>query len=229
MADSLVWTTAAVADACVRVGVPLRVAPSGLVPLVSGMRVRGRALPATHFGSVDVFLEALEDAAPGDVLVIDNGGLQHEGCIGDLVVLEARDAGVAGIIVWGAHRDTAELRRIGLPVFSYGSVPAGPPGLRPSTPNARAGARFGTARVVRADVVFADDDGAVFVSEREVERVRLAAAAIIDVERQQVERAARGESLRRQFAFRDYLSRRAADPSYTFRDHLRARGSAVEE
>ena len=228
MSDSA-WTTAAVADACVRVGVPLRVGPAGVVPLLPGTRVQGRALPATHAGSVDVFLEALESAAAGDVLVIDNGGLLHEGCIGDLIVLESRDAGVKGILVWGAHRDTAELRRIKLPIWSLGSVPAGPVGLRAATPTPLAAARFGSARVTRSDVVFADDDGAVFVSEREVDRVRKAAAEIIEQERLQVEQTEVGQTLRRQFAFAEYLTRRSANPAYTFRHHLRSRGSAVEE
>jgi 4-hydroxy-4-methyl-2-oxoglutarate aldolase len=31
----------------------------------------------------------MEHAAPGDVLVIDNGGREDEGCIGDLAALEA--------------------------------------------------------------------------------------------------------------------------------------------
>ena len=46
-------------------------------------------MPARHYGSVDVFLEALSSAGPGDVLVIDNGGRTDEACIGDLVALEA--------------------------------------------------------------------------------------------------------------------------------------------
>jgi hypothetical protein len=41
----------------------------------------GRALPARHYGSVDVFLEALGSAAHGDVLVVDNGGRADEACV----------------------------------------------------------------------------------------------------------------------------------------------------
>jgi len=46
----------------------------------------------------------MQSARRGDVLVIDNGGRLDEGCIGDLTALEAEHCGLAGIIVWGAHR-----------------------------------------------------------------------------------------------------------------------------
>lgn len=223
------WTAAAVVDACVRLGLEPRVAPAGLTPLEPGMRVQGRALPARHFGSVDVFLEALNGAAAGEVLVIDNAGLLDEGCIGDLIVLEARNAGVSGIVVWGAHRDSAELRRIGLPVFSYSTVPNGPLRMRPRAADALEAAKVGTLSVGRADVVFADDDGAVFVQERDLPEVLREAEAIIAMERRQVDLVKAGTGLRAQFGFDDYLARRAADSSYTFREHLRQRGNAVEE
>jgi hypothetical protein len=54
--------------------------------------------------SVDVFLEAVRRGRPGDVLVVDNGGRADEACIGDLVVLEATAAGLAGL-VGGRVRD----------------------------------------------------------------------------------------------------------------------------
>ncbi|KJY35329.1 dimethylmenaquinone methyltransferase, partial [Streptomyces sp. NRRL S-495] len=71
-------STPLVADACMRAGVGLRVAPAGVVGVVPGGRVAGRVLPVRHYGSVDVFLEAYGAAGPGDVLVIDNGGRTDE-------------------------------------------------------------------------------------------------------------------------------------------------------
>jgi 4-hydroxy-4-methyl-2-oxoglutarate aldolase len=178
---------------------------------------------------VDVFLEALGRAGAGDVLVIDNGGRTDEACVGDLVALEARAAGVAGLVVWGLHRDTAELAEIGLPVFSYGSCPAGPVRLDEREPDALATARFGAHLVDAGDIVFADEDGVLFVPAGQAGPVLAAARQIGDVERDQAHRIRDGQTLREQTAFDDYLARRAADPSYTFRQHLRSTGGAIEE
>jgi len=209
--------------------VPLRVAPAGLTPVTPGAWLVGRALPARHYGSVDVFLEALGRAEPGDVLVVDNGGRTDEACVGDLTVLEAQAAGVAGLVVWGLHRDAPELVEIAVPVFSYGTTPIGPLRLDPQEHDALERAHVGSHVVTRGDVVFADDDGAVFVPALQVDDVLRSARAIRETEREQARKIRRGETLRKQTAFDDYLARRAEDPAYSFRRHLRAVGGAVEE
>src|SRR3989442_12913853 len=89
-------STALIADACVRLQVPLRIAPSGIHPLVPEMRVAGRVLPSRHRGSVDVLLEGMKKALPGDVLAVDNDGRSEERSVVDLSVLEARGWGEAG-------------------------------------------------------------------------------------------------------------------------------------
>ncbi|MFF1510238.1 RraA family protein [Streptomyces sp. NPDC058326] len=222
-------STPLVADACVRLGEPLRAAPAGVLPVVPGGRLAGRALPGRHYGSVDVFLEAFAHAEPGDVLVIDNGGRRDEACVGDLAVLEAEAAGVAGVVVWGLHRDTPDLVEIGLPVYSYGRHAPGPVRLDPRDPDALLTARFGDHEVTADDVVFGDDDGVLFVAAARAAAVLEAARSLFRTEREQARRIRAGETLRAQTRFDAYLAGRAEDPSYTFRRHLRRIGGAIEE
>ncbi|MCP3991384.1 MAG: RraA family protein [Actinomycetia bacterium] len=222
-------STALIADTCVRLGETVALAPPGLSPVVAGHKVAGRVLPVRHNGSVDVFLEACTVAEVGEVLVIDNGGRADEGCIGDLTVLEAQSAGIAGVLVWGFHRDTHELAGIGLPVFSYGRCPVGPLRLDPDESGVYSNVGFGELSVGSNHAVFADDDGAVFVALAVLEEVLATAAAIGARERTQADLVRAGTSLRDQLRFDDYLKARSTDPSYTFRQHLRAIGGAIEE
>jgi regulator of RNase E activity RraA len=222
-------TTAHLADACVRAGVPVRCAPAPMGAVVPGGRLAGRVLPARHAGSVDVFLEAFTGAEAGDVLVVDNGGRRDEACVGDLVVLEAQAAGVAGVVIWGLHRDTADIRAIGLPVFSLGSIPTGPlsPGERPA--GALESAAVGEWTVGRADVVFGDDDGVLFLPADRAGELLTLAEGIRDTERRQAARIREGTTLRAQVGFDGYLAARRERPSLTFREHLRSVGGAIEE
>jgi regulator of RNase E activity RraA len=222
-------STPLIADACLRTKVPVRCAPPGIDPLVQGTLVAGPARPVCHFGSVDVFLEAMLDSNPGDVLVIDNAGRTDEGCIGDLTVLEARANKLAGIVLWGLHRDTTELLRIAFPVFTYGHCPSGPQRLDPRHASALQDARFGAHQITSTDFVFADDDGVLFVDGSQINKIVEVAEEIRNTERHQAEEIAGGNTLSEQLKLKDYLAERKKDPSFTFRKHLRRIGGAIEE
>jgi regulator of RNase E activity RraA len=222
-------TTAHLADACIRAGLPVRCAPAPMSAVEPGDRLLGRACPARHLGSVDIFLEAFEAAEPGDVLVVDNGGRLDEACVGDLVVLEAEAAGLTGIAIWGLHRDTADIRAIGLPVFSLGAISTGPLSLHDRPADALESATVGDHVVSREDLILGDDDGVLFVPATEAEDLFAIAERIRDTERAQADRIRAGVSLREQVGFAAYLAARRENPSLTFREHLRSVGGAIEE
>jgi regulator of RNase E activity RraA len=222
-------TTPHVADACMRLGIAVRCAPPGTVPLWSGTHLVGRARPARHFGSVDVFLEAIDRAEPGEVLVVDNAGRQDEACVGDLVTLEASRAALSGILIWGLHRDTAELRTIRLPIFSLGALPVGPQRLDPRDPAALESAMSGPHSVTAADFVLGDDDGVLFIPLDRADEVAQVATTIRDTERAQAARMHLGNTLRNQASLAEYIAAREANPQTTFRQHLRSIGGEIEE
>jgi regulator of RNase E activity RraA len=219
-------TTAHLADGCLRARVPVRCAR--LQAVVSGSRLAGRVRPARHAGSVDIFLEAFEHAEPGDVLVVDNGGRLDEACVGDLVVLEAQTAGLAGLVIWGLHRDTADIRAIGLPVFSLGATPVGPQRLDRRPRDALQSAVAGEWTVTGEDLVVGDEDGVLFLPAERAGEIFALAETIRDTERRQAAQIRNGLSLRRQVRFDRYLTRRQQVPSLTFREHLRDVGGAIE-
>ena len=223
-------TTPHVADACLRQGIKIRCAPSGLQAVhKKHCRFAGRVIPARHYGSVDIFLEALETAHPGDVLVIDNRGRTDEACIGDLVALEAKQAGLAALVVWGLHRDTAEIIEIGLPVFSLGGIPTGPLHLEQRDDDALQSACIGPWIVTAADIVLGDENGVLFIPLSQAGTIARAARAICETEHNQAAKMKQGTPLRSQLRFADFLARRAETPTMTFRQHLRRIGGAVEE
>jgi 4-hydroxy-4-methyl-2-oxoglutarate aldolase len=136
---------------------------------------------------------------------------------------------LAGIAVWGVHRDTAELERIGFPIFSYGTYPAGPRRLDPAGEDALTSARFGDLLVGKEDIVFGDQDGVIFATGKDIEKLLETAWVIFKTERDQAEAILAGKTLREQFRFSEYLQLRSEDPVYTFRKHLHKLGGAIEE
>ena len=223
------WTTPVIADACAMLQMPMRLGPPHIRPIRPDMKAAGRACPAKHAGSTDVFLEAIAAAARGDVLVIDNVGRLDEGCIGDLVAGEAHVAGLGGIVVYGVHRDTAAIGAIGIPVWSLGTCPAGPGELRTRSAHALEAASLGGhVTVTRDDFIFADMDGVVVVARAELARVIDAARGIAAREQAQAARLMKGERLYDQLQLAAYVARRDADAEYTFRDHIKALGGAIE-
>ena len=80
-----------------------------------------------------------------------------------------------------------------------------------------------------AQLSFADDDGCLFVAAEHADDLLSVAHDIWERERCQVDAIKSRHPLREQLDFAGYLERRATDPNYMFREHLRKISGAIEE
>jgi 4-hydroxy-4-methyl-2-oxoglutarate aldolase len=136
----------------------LPVVDHGIHAMVADIRVAGPALTVVAQDDHLPVFSALDAAAAGDVLVIVNGG-GSRAVVGELFATEAKRRGVAGIVVDGLCRDVAGLRRLGLPFFARGTVPASGSTTSRTALNQRV--RCGGVDVAPGDIVFGDDDGLI--------------------------------------------------------------------
>jgi regulator of RNase E activity RraA len=180
-----------------------------------------------HVGSIDIFFEALHGASPGEILVIDNGGRLDEACVGD-VALEMKAAGLAGIVIWGLHRDGKELSEIDFPIFSLGALPTGPQRLNPRPVDILDRAMVGTHVVSRGDFVVADANGVLFLPEDRLDDIIADAITYRETESRQLKAMSAGRTYRSQVRFDEYMSRRERDAGYGFRQHLKEIAAAGE-
>lgn len=146
----------------------------GLKPLVLGYSVCGPAVTVrTVPGDWAKPVEAIDRAKSGDVIVIDAGG-RPPAVWGELATESAKNRGVSGIVIHGAVRDSADIRRLGFPVWTklITSHAGDPHGLGEiDQPIVISG-----QRILPGDWIAADDDGVmVLPRSRLVEMVNRAA------------------------------------------------------
>ncbi len=133
---------------------------------------------------------SLAEAAPGDVLVVNGGGLIG-GYWGKILTVAAQQRRLGGLVIDGGVRDVRDLRELGFPVFARG---IGVRGTVKRDPGAlREPVTVGGVRVEAGDLVLGDADGVVVVPAANVGDVLAAARAREDRERSVIDRLRRGE------------------------------------
>ena len=129
----------------------------GLRSLTPGAKLVGPALPVrTYPGDWCKPVEAIDQAQPGDVLVIDAGGVPPA-VWGELATNSAIQRGVAGVVIYGGARDSGDIRELGFPLFCSLVTPtAGEP---KGFGEIGVPIRIAGVRVSPGDWIIGDDDG----------------------------------------------------------------------
>ena len=96
-------------------------------PLTPGQTLCGQARTVVSMaGDCLAICAAIGIAQPGDILVIDAGGVADTAVWGAIMTFEATVREIGGVVLDGAVRDVAEIRASGLLMFCTASVPRGP-------------------------------------------------------------------------------------------------------
>ncbi|MFE1630324.1 RraA family protein [Brevibacillus reuszeri] len=98
---------------------------SSIKPLKEEYRIAGRAFTVQMpIGDNLTVLQAIREAQPGDVLVIDAKGDTYRAIAGDFIVGLAKTLGIQGIVVDGVIRDIIGIKQLDFPVFCKGTTVA---------------------------------------------------------------------------------------------------------
>lgn len=143
---------------------------SAIRPVWKGAHCHGAILPIqTREGDNLAIHRALDEAQPGDVLVVNGFSDKNRAVFGDLLAEIAIARGVAGVVIDGAVRDAETIAAIGLPTYAIATTPAGPFKTGPGV----IGHAVACGNVVchPGDAIIADGDGVAVISSTRLTHV----------------------------------------------------------
>jgi len=150
-------------------------------PVLPDGRVAGPAITAWCPAGDNLMMHrALSLARRGDVLVVVCEAEESAAQWGDVATAYALQVGLAGVIVQGAVRDTASLRRLQFPVWSTVVAPAHPDKKGRGVVNAPL--VCADANVTPGDLIAADADGVIVIPKRQAAAVVARARVRADAE-----------------------------------------------
>jgi RraA family protein len=129
-----------------------------LWPCHSGGRMVGTALTVKVSPGDNLMVhKAIDIVRPGDVIVVDAGGICTQAIIGEIMSAIAERHGAAGMVIDGAIRDADALAVSSVPVYARGVTHRGPYKNGPGEINVPV--VIGDAVINPGDIIIGDDDG----------------------------------------------------------------------
>jgi 4-hydroxy-4-methyl-2-oxoglutarate aldolase len=188
-ADLLALGTATVGEAWPAA----RLVSAPLRPLAPGMMLAGTALPVRCTPGDNLALHlAIAAARPGDVLVVDYGGSLDSGPFGEIMALACQMRGIAGLVINGAVRDSAQIAALGFPVFARGLNIRGT--VKQDRGMIGAPVTLGGVTVTAGDLVLADADAILLLDAQDLAPALSVAQARAAREARMMERLRQGET-----------------------------------
>jgi 3-hexulose-6-phosphate synthase/6-phospho-3-hexuloisomerase len=175
---------------------------SAIKPLIPGLSAVGYALTVKNrLGDWQSAIRAIDQARPGDFLVLDAHINPDLACWGGLNSYASKLKGVVGAVVDGAARDLQEIKELGFPVYAKRIVPRDGAGEGCERSEIGIPVNCGGVNVKPGDIIFGDDDGVVVVPIEEAETILEKALAVKEIEEDIRENLSKGmpyqEAIRR--------------------------------
>lgn len=137
---------------------------SAIKPLKEVYKVIGRAFTVKMpVGDNKIFLKAIREAKPGDVLVVDAKGDTYRAVAGDFIVGMVQTLGINGIVIDGVIRDIEGIKKLDFPVFCKGSTIAASGKAGQGELNVPISC--GGATVKPGDIIIGNVDGVVVIPQ----------------------------------------------------------------
>jgi 4-hydroxy-4-methyl-2-oxoglutarate aldolase len=160
-----------------------------LRPNQQGARIAGIALTVVCWPGDNLMIHAaVEQARPGDIIVITTTSPSSDGAFGELLATSLVRHGVRGLIMGAGLRDTQELRDMSFPAWTAHVSAQGTVKETPGAVNVPV--TLGGQTIRPGDAIVADDDGVCVVGRLDVARAITSSAA----------RLAREDAIRKQLA-----------------------------